>query len=56
MLVLSRKVGESLLIGDSKVTLVRVQGGGVRLGVDAPEHVRVVREEIATPPETRETK
>lgn len=47
MLVLSRKVGESFVIGDSiTVTVVRVIGGGVRLGIEAPEGYTVVREEL----------
>jgi len=47
MLVLSRKVGEKILIGDSiAVTVVRVAPGVVRLGVDAPAHLAIVREEI----------
>jgi carbon storage regulator len=47
MLVLSRKVGERLLIGDNiAITIVRIQGGGVRIGVEAPTHLAVVREEL----------
>ena len=47
MLVLSRKVGERLLIGDDiAITVVRIQGGGVRIGVEAPAHLAVVREEL----------
>ena len=47
MLVLSRKVGERLLIGDDiSITVVRIQGGGVRIGVEAPSHLAVVREEL----------
>lgn len=47
MLVLSRKVGERLLIGDQiAITVVRIQGGGVRIGVEAPPHLAVVREEL----------
>jgi len=48
MLVLSRKVGEKLLIGkDISITVVRIVGGGVRLGIDAPQEMVVVREELA---------
>ena len=48
MLVLSRKVGERILIGpDIAVTVVRVAGGGVRLGIEAPPELPVVREELA---------
>lgn len=47
MLVLSRKVGERILIGDEiAVTVVRVAPGVVRLGVEAPERFAIVREEI----------
>ena len=47
MLVLSRKVGQKILIGDRiSVTVVRVGQGGVRIGVEAPEEMEVVREEL----------
>ncbi len=47
MLVLSRKVGEKILIGDEiVVTVVRVSPGVVRIGVDAPENLTIVRQEI----------
>ena len=47
MLVLSRKIGERILIGDKiAITVVRVSGGGVRLGIEAPEELPVVREEL----------
>ena len=47
MLVLSRKVGEKILIGDNiSVTVVRVSQGIVRIGVEAPQNLPVVREEI----------
>ena len=47
MLVLSRKVGEKILIGDNiAVTVVRVTQGIVRLGVEAPKELPIVREEI----------
>ena len=47
MLVLSRKVGERILIGDDiRITVVRVSGGGVRIGVEAPAEKVVVREEL----------
>lgn len=51
MLVLSRKVGERILLGDNiRITVVRVSGGGVRLGIEAPAEVAVVREEVAAAP------
>lgn len=48
MLVLARKVGERVLIGDKiMVTVVKVGPGGVRLGIEAPPELPVVREELA---------
>ena len=47
MLVLTRKLMEKLFIGDDIcVTVVRVEGGQVRLGIDAPRDVTVVRAEL----------
>ena len=47
MLVLSRKVGERIWIGDEiSITVVRITGGGVRLGIEAPSEMPVVREEL----------
>jgi carbon storage regulator len=47
MLVLSRKVGESVIIGSNiVVTVVRVDGEAVRLGISAPEDVSVHRREV----------
>ncbi len=47
MLVLSRKVGQRILIGDQiAVTIVRVGQGGVRIGIEAPADLAVVREEL----------
>ena len=47
MLVLSRKVGQRVHIGDSvTVTVVRISGGGVRLGIEAPPEMAVVRQEL----------
>ncbi|MFT5527809.1 MAG: carbon storage regulator [Pirellulaceae bacterium] len=47
MLVLSRKVGERVLIGENiSVTVVRVSGNMVRIGVEAPAEMPVIREEL----------
>ena len=47
MLVLSRKVGDRILIGDDiTITVVKVGGGSVRIGIDAPPHLPVVRREL----------
>lgn len=47
MLVLSRKPGERILIGDEvTVTIVRIGPNTVRLGIDAPRSMNIVREEL----------
>lgn len=55
MLVLSRKPGERLLIGDDVVvTIVRIGPNNVRLGIEAPREMSIVREELVdkTQPKT----
>ena len=48
MLVLSRKIGESIQIaGGIRVTVAEIRGGRVRLSIEAPTDVRVLRKEIA---------
>ncbi|MDP9141444.1 MAG: carbon storage regulator CsrA [Pseudomonadota bacterium] len=47
MLILTRRVGETLMIGDGvEVTVLGVKGGQVRIGVQAPREVAVHREEL----------
>ncbi|MGE4318863.1 MAG: carbon storage regulator CsrA [Deferribacterales bacterium] len=47
MLVLSRKINESIIIGDSiEVTIVEVNGRNVKIGIDAPKDVSVHRKEV----------
>jgi carbon storage regulator len=47
MLILTRKLGENIRIGDKiKITVLDVKGGQVKLGIDAPPHIAVHREEI----------
>ena len=47
MLILTRKIGESINIGtDIKITVVSIDGSQVRLGIDAPKDVIVHREEV----------
>ncbi len=49
MLVLSRKPGEKILIGDKvQVTIVRIGPNTVRLGIDAPRDMNIVREELCS--------
>lgn len=50
MLVLSRKPGERILIGDKiQITVVRIGPNTVRLGIDAPREINIVRDDIASP-------
>ena len=47
MLILTRKVGETICIGDDiRMTVMQVNGQQVRIGIDAPRDVAVDREEI----------
>lgn len=47
MLVLTRKLDEAIRIGDDiKITILRVKGNTVRIGIEAPREVRVVRDEL----------
>lgn len=48
MLILSRRKDERILIGDDiKITVIKVGGGKVHLGIDAPVNVTILREEVA---------
>lgn len=48
MLVLKRKAGESIIIdGDIRVIILEVIDGRVKVGIEAPDFVNIVREEIA---------
>jgi len=54
MLVLSRKIGERIVIEPGiEIAVVDVRGGKVRIGIQAPESVRIFREEIASPSGSR---
>lgn len=47
MLILTRRVGESIVVGDDIVlTVFEVRGDAVRIGIDAPRSVRVNRKEV----------
>ncbi len=47
MLVLSRKVGERIVVGDNiTITVVRMGNGSVRIGVEAPQDLPIMRQEL----------
>ena len=47
MLVLSRRVGETINIGDDiKITVTAINGNQCRIGIDAPKEVKVLRQEL----------
>ncbi|MDR0411461.1 MAG: carbon storage regulator CsrA [Treponema sp.] len=49
MLILSRKVNEKIMIGDDiSISIIDIKNDQVRLGVDAPRHVKVFRQEVFT--------
>lgn len=58
MLVLTRGTGEKIYIGpDIVITLVQTQPGGkARIAVDAPRHIRIIREELLDDDEQTQTK
>ena len=57
MLVLSRKVGEKVIVGDLiTITLVSIEPNRVRIGIDAPQGVRIDREEVHRIRREREVK
>ena len=48
MLILSRKTNEQIHVGDDiSITVVSVSGSRVKLGIDAPESVKIIRSELA---------
>jgi len=47
MLILTRKINEAIRLGeDIRIVLVQIKGGQVRLGIECPPNVRVLREEL----------
>ncbi len=47
MLVLTRKLGEGIIIGDDiTITVVEMKGGNVRIGIEAPRDKRIYRQEV----------
>jgi carbon storage regulator len=47
MLVLTRKTGEGIIIGDNiKITVIELKGGGVRIGIEAPADKKIYRQEV----------
>jgi len=47
MLVLTRKIGEGIIIGDDvSITIVEMKGGTVRIGIDAPRDKKIYRQEV----------
>ncbi len=47
MLVLTRKIGEGIVIGDDiKITIVEMKGGSIRIGIDAPQEKKIYRQEV----------
>jgi carbon storage regulator len=56
MLVLSRKEGESLCFGDNiRVMIVRIAGGTVRIGIEAPNGTSIMRQELYVAMQQEET-
>jgi carbon storage regulator CsrA len=53
-LVIRRKEGESFLVGDSMITIARVEGKRISIAIAAPEGVKVLRSELAKKEATTE--
>jgi len=47
VLVLTRRVGEKIVIGeDIVITVLKIEGNSVKIGIEAPRHVKILREEL----------
>ncbi|MDX8395959.1 MAG: carbon storage regulator CsrA [Mariprofundaceae bacterium] len=47
MLILTRKMGETITIGENiQISVLNIKGGQVRVGIDAPQNVKINREEV----------
>ncbi len=47
MLVLTRKPGEGIVIGDNVIVkIIEAKGGGIRIGIDAPQETKIYRQEV----------
>ena len=47
MLVLTRRAGEGIIIGDSiSIKIIEIKGGGIRIGIDAPRETKIYRQEV----------
>lgn len=56
MLILRRKKNESLLIGDNiRITIIECAGDGVRLAIDAPKQIPILREELSEAEQSNKT-
>ncbi|MEJ1396364.1 MAG: carbon storage regulator [Candidatus Sedimenticola sp. (ex Thyasira tokunagai)] len=48
MLILTRRIGEAFFLGNSEVRILTNNRGQIRIGIDAPQEVNIVREELLT--------
>ena len=56
MLILRRKKNDSLLIGDNiRITIIECAGDGVRLAIDAPKQISILREELSEAEQSNKT-
>lgn len=56
MLILRRKKNESILIGDNiRITIIECAADGVRVAIDAPEQISILREELSEAEQTNKT-